>query len=159
MTEHKPGCNYKDCEPCSCGASITEQPGVPVLAANSEGKLLNEKELRALDEHIKQNYKPEQPECETCDGARNVGGSGYLDEQGNYIETETVDCPDCKPNTNAMIVKTIQGLMTVVNNNLSKLDEETQMLSCHRNALVRKALEEIDLFEKTTLFDLQKAFK
>lgn len=32
-----------------------EQPGVPVLAADVNGKLLEEKELRALDKHIKQN--------------------------------------------------------------------------------------------------------
>lgn len=26
MTEHKPGCTYNDCDPCSCGASIAEEP-------------------------------------------------------------------------------------------------------------------------------------
>ena len=25
MIEHKPGCNYNDSDPCSCGASIAEQ--------------------------------------------------------------------------------------------------------------------------------------
>ena len=79
-----------------------------------------------------------------------------------FLNHPYADCT-CKeieqPNQELMIIKIIQDLMTVVNNNLSKLDEETQMLSCHRNVLVRRALEEIDLFERTTLFDLQKAFE
>ncbi len=58
-----------------------------------------------------------------------------------------------------MIIKTIQSLISVINNNLEKLSESTKFLSCHRNSLVLKALEEIDIFEKTTLFDLQKAFE
>ncbi len=108
MTEHKPGCTYNDCDPCSCGASITEQPvGCPDLDAM----------------HLGIPNKTEQP------------------------------------NTNAMIVKTIQGLMSVINNELDKLNEETKYLSCHRNSLVLRALEEIDVFEKTTLYELQKAFE
>ena len=67
--------------------------------------------------------------------------------------------PTEQPNTNAMIVKTIQGLMTCVTNELEQLNESTKFLSCHRNSLVLKALEEIDLFERTTLFELQKAFE
>ena len=60
---------------------------------------------------------------------------------------------------NIILVKTIQSLMTVVNHNLGKLNENTKYLSCHRNPLVLKALEEIDVFQQTTLNDLQKAFK
>ena len=114
MTEHKPGCTYNDCDPCSCGASITEQP-----------------------------------ECETCDGARNVGGSGYLDEQGKYIETKTVDCPDCKPNTNTMIVKTIQGFTHLITNSLEKLPDGT---------LRREALDDIGIFESGVLYKLQEEY-
>ena len=60
-----------------------------------------------------------------------------------------------QPNTNAMIIKTIQGLITCVNDNLGKLNE----LAEDGNYLAQKGLEEIDLFEKTTLFDLQKEFE
>ena len=69
-------------------------------------------------------------------------------------------CRETEPEQpNQEIVKTIQSLMTVVNNNLEKLNESTKFLSCHRNSLVLKALEEIDIFEKTTLFDLQRCFE
>ena len=69
-------------------------------------------------------------------------------------------CRETEPEQpNQIIVKTIQSLMTVVNNNLEKLNESTKFLSCHRNSLVLKALEAIDLFERTDLFDLQKAFE
>jgi len=34
--------------------------------------------------------------CPTCNGTRNVGGSGDENEEGKYIETETVPCPDCQ---------------------------------------------------------------
>lgn len=59
-----------------------------------------------------------------------------------------------QPNTELLIVKTIQGLMTVVNDNLVKLSEISEDMEC--KALVLKALEDIDLFEKTTLYELQK---
>ena len=64
-----------------------------------------------------------------------------------------------QPNQELMIVKAIHSLISAVSRELGKLDEETQMLSCHRNRLILRALEEIDLFEKTTLFELQKAFE
>ncbi len=67
--------------------------------------------------------------------------------------------PNKTEQPNQVIVRTIQSLMTVVNDNLEKLNESTKFLSCHRNSLVLKALEAIDLFERTDLFDLQKAFE
>lgn len=51
--------------------------GVPVLAADSDGKLLSETELRALDKHIKQNYKSEQSDvCRHCGACRMVKPTG-----------------------------------------------------------------------------------
>ena len=35
--------------------------------------------------------------CETCGGEGNIGGSGYEDKEGNYVEPEIVPCPDCLP--------------------------------------------------------------
>ena len=102
---------------CTC-----EQPGVPILAADVNGKLLGEEKIRELNEFIKTS------------------------------RTE-------QPNQNLMIVKTIEGLIGVVNHNLGKLNENTKMLSCHRNSLILQALEEIDIFQKTTMHDLRKAFE
>jgi len=67
--------------------------------------------------------------------------------------------PTEQPNQNLIMVKTIQIILSIVNDNLGKLNSNTFNLSCHRNPLVMRALEEIDLFEKTTLFELQKAFE
>ena len=59
--------------------------------------------------------------------------------------------PRCKPNVDLMLVMTIENLMNVVNHNLEKLNIH--------NPLAAQALEEIDLFQKTTLFKLRKAFE
>jgi len=67
-----------------------------------------------------------------------------------------------QPNTNAMIIKTIRGLMTCVNNELEKLREgiiDQVPGDSVRKTRVLQALEEIDMFEKNTLFKLQKAFE
>lgn len=64
-----------------------------------------------------------------------------------------------QPNTNAMIIKTIQGLMTVVNDNLVKLRESIYIINSKQALIAAKALKEIDLFQKKTLFELQKAFE
>jgi hypothetical protein len=64
-----------------------------------------------------------------------------------------------QPNTNAMIIKTIQGLMICVGDNLSKLNALIPMDDSNQSKLIAKAIEEIDLFEKTTLFELQKEFE
>ena len=51
---------------------------------------------------------------------------------------------------NQVIVKTIQSLLTVVNDNLMKLPD---------SPMKSEAIEEIDLFQRTTLNDLQKAYE
>lgn len=63
--------------------------------------------------------------------------------------TELESLPE-QPNTNTMIIKTIQGLITVILNNIAKLPN---------SKLRGQALEDMDLFEKTTLFELQKEFQ
>ncbi len=88
--------------------------------------------------------------------ATDVGNTLNIKPETGVEKQENIDQHLEQPN---QIVKTIQSLMTVVNNNLEKLNESTKFLSCHRNSLVLKALEEIDIFEKTTLYDLQKAFE
>ena len=53
----------------------------------------------------------------------------------------------CPQNEQFIIIKTIQELITCVNNNLSKLP---------KSKLKSQALEDIDIFKKITLFKLQK---
>ena len=62
-----------------------------------------------------------------------------------------------QPNQNLMIIKEIGGLLSQVNDKLYKLPE-TKIMKCQLT-LRGKALEEIDLFEKTTLYELQKEFE
>ncbi len=85
--------------------------------------------------------------------ATDVGNTLDIKPKTGQEKQESAGWPLEQPNAEIMIVKTIQSLMTVVNNNLEKLNESTKFLSCHRNSLVLKALEAIDLF------DLQKAFE
>ncbi len=66
-----------------------------------------------------------------------------------------------QPNTELLIVKTIQGLMTCVANELDKLgfNREQHKLVCKAKVEIGDLIERVDLFEKTTLFELQKAFE
>lgn len=84
------------------------------------------------------------------------------------------NCADCmpesiekqfkQPNPNLKIVKTIQERMHVITNELEKLkivgnggsDNEGKLLQYN---IKNQALEDVDLFERTTLFELQKAFE
>ena len=60
-------------------------------------------------------------------------------------------CRETEPEQpNQVIVKTIQNLMTVVNNNLNKLPD---------SPMKSEAIEEIDLFQRNTLNDLQRCFE
>lgn len=92
---------------------------------------------RPLDEEI-----PKYVPCKYCEKSKE-----YCDK-----------IPE-QPNKELMIVKTIQGLISAVNRELGELNESTKLLSCHRNSLILQALEDIDIFERTTLFELQKAFE
>ena len=63
-----------------------------------------------------------------------------------------------QPNQELMLIQTIQGLMACVNDNFDKLCVLGSDTS-ERKTLIAKALEDIDIFEKTTLFDLQKEYE
>ena len=98
---------------------------------------MDKPEIETLD------YKPE---CKTC------ADTGTISREINDgISLES--CPDCpeQPNQNIMIIKTIQSLMTVVNDNLGKLPDSSPLKTM--------ALEEIDLFQRTTLNHLQEEFE
>lgn len=104
-----------------------ENKGVPILAADINGKLLEEKELRALNDYI--NKHP-----------------------------------------NLKIIEEIEGLISQVNEKVEDLDVgafgavpndfDVSGKMNERAVLKSQALEEIDLFQKTTLLvELRKAFK
>ena len=56
-----------------------------------------------------------------------------------------------------MIISEIEGLVSQVNERLEKLDGGHY--ACVKAVKKEQALEEIDLFQKTKLFDLRKAFE
>ena len=64
-------------------------------------------------------------------------------------------------NKNIMIIEEIEGLMTQVNNKLDELEvmSVTSDNTDKRDKAQHQATEEIDLFQKTTLFELRKAFE
>ena len=66
-----------------------------------------------------------------------------------------------QPNKDLMIIEEIEGLMSQVNEEVEQLEAPiaTDSTINKRLELKRQALEEIDLFQKTTLFKLRKAFE
>ena len=71
-----------------------------------------------------------------------------------------------QPNQNLMIIEEIEGLMSQVNDKLGELKALTFIVNTDSKKsifkgpiLISQALEEIDLFQKTTLFELRKAFE
>lgn len=73
------------------------------------------------------------------------------------------NCLNCQeekieqPNQNLMIIEEIEGLMSQVNEKLYQLEEPWKYN--YTTPEKSKALEEIDLFQKTTLFELRKTFE
>ena len=65
-----------------------------------------------------------------------------------------------QPNKNLMIITEIEGLMSQVNEKIHKLtfSHNTSDIT-KKQILWSQAIEEIDLFQKTTLFELRKAFE
>lgn len=63
--------------------------------------------------------------------------------------------PTEQPNQNLMLIEEIEGLLSQVNDKIYILSAS----SLDRTQLRAKALEEIDLLQKTTIHDLRKAFE
>ena len=84
---------------------------------------------------------------------------------------ELCNCIDCmpksiekqfeQPNKDLMIIEEIEGLMSQVNEKVFELQKMIYKgdSANKRYELISQALEEIDLFQKTTLFELRKAFE
>lgn len=112
---------------------------------------------------IKPETRDKKREVADQPSKKDICGIGDIDYKcpncGKPKSVYMLMCDDCnkpteQPNTNVMIIKTIQGLIGVINHNLAKIS-----FNIGNDKLVAKALEEIDLFEKATLFELQKAFE
>lgn len=120
-----------------------------------------------------------EPECECLDCKSNYGiGKKPIEQSANLspaimgfnsvvIKPETrvnnkevVEQPN--QNINIMIIEQIEGLMSQVNEKLDKLQpiaDVSDIALIGRKEKKGRAIEEIDLFQKTTLFDLRKAFE
>lgn len=68
------------------------------------------------------------------------------------------NCPE-QPNQNLMIIEEIEGLLNQVNGKLYELSEPQPIIMKCQKTLRSQAIKEIDLFQKTTLFELRKAFE
>ena len=102
--------------------------------------------------------KAEDAECKTC-------VNGLVPKmEGDIILPDDEPCPDCsseQPNKNLMIIEEIEGLISQVNEKLDSLPtQKTPINSWNKQKHYKnQALEEIDLFQKTTLFELRKVFE
>ena len=101
----------------------------------------------------------EQPQIRTGN-CPNCGNPQRKDRRGWPIQYCGKPCPPLKaeqPNQDLMIITEIEGLVSQVNEKLERLHEPTYDKKTYN--LISQALEEIDLFQKTTLFELRKAFE
>lgn len=90
----------------------------------------------------------EKPKCKTCNDTKRKSV-----KIGGIFEWE--DCRDCLPEQpDLKIIEEIEGLISKVNDKIYILP----ISSLDRKELRAKALEEIDLFQKTTLCELRKSF-
>lgn len=64
-----------------------------------------------------------------------------------------------QPNQNLMIIEEIEGLISQVNEKLLIVNITVPMDDSKQSKLIAQALEEIDLFQKTTLFKLRRDFE
>ena len=132
-SQHPVTVGCPDCEtPGYCGQ--IEQPKCKMCNDTGRTKVI----CRSLDEEIPQ-YVP----CKYC-----YKGKEYFDK-----------LPE-QPNKNLMIIEEIEGLMSQVNEKIHKLtfSHDSSDIT-KKQTLWSQALEEIDLFQKTTLFELRKAFE
>ena len=76
----------------------------------------------------------------------------------NTKELESLDYPKKKndsPNQNTMFITEIRGLLSQITEKLSEIHVKTDK----QTACKRIAIDEIDLFERTTLYGLQVSFE
>ena len=118
----------------------------------------------------------EEPKCRLCNDKKEIvrtfTGSIGLETawrpkgSSTSREDETKACPNCtcteQPNKNLMIITEIEGLLSQANEKISSLNvsgKNRMLIDSKVLNLAQTASEEIDLFQKTTLFELRKAFE
>ena len=89
-------------------------------------------------------YNPNNANCAIgCECAKCTGDAEQTLEQ---------------PNQNLMIIEEIEGLMSQIDKRIWKL-MDNKSLSDKQTEETSTAVEEIDLFQKTTLFELRRCFE
>ena len=153
-----------DCKP----PGATEQPTKASSAPMGFNSAVIKPETRLnKTENAGQHLKP--PKCRFC-GAERKREAKFGNWQfkckcyskAKFSELTNEDYEGCKPeqpNQNLMIITEIEGLMSQVNDKLVSIPIGSYIGSGERRKLMGQAAEEIDLFQKTTLFELRKAFE
>ena len=104
------------------------------------------------------SYKP--PKCALPDENGGVLATPIMSkEEAEKTAREYFKTTE-QPN-HLMIIEEIEGLMTCVSNSIYKLDRQILTTANYQqpHKLIGQALEEIDIFQKTTLFELKKTFE
>ncbi|HDY88837.1 MAG TPA: hypothetical protein ENH82_12090 [bacterium] len=111
--------------------------------------------LNTTQDTINKTEDVEQPKCEKC------GNPQRKDRNGWPIQYCGKPCPPSAEPPNLKIIGEIEGLISQVNEKLCKITTLSGegRLTVRRTQLKGQALEEIDIFQKTTLFELRKAFE
>ena len=102
-----------------------------------------------INRYGKKRSRVKQPTQQECDAAMVEGFESTMKK--NPIIPE-------QPNQNLMVIEEIEGLMSQVNEKIHKLTFSHDSSDVtKKQTLWSQAIEEIDIFQKTTLFDLRKA--
>lgn len=138
------------CEECSQMTLISgQQPKCETCSDTGTAKVI----CRPLDEEIPQ-YIP----CQDCKKGKALTQPDWRKQiRGPSSKTNYYPLSCDKPEQpNLKIIAEIEGLISQVNDKLYKIREfkRTKQLNIRT-----QALEEIDLFQKNTLFELRKAFE
>ena len=102
-------------------------------------------------------------ECPANHSSAPMGfNSAVIKPETRANKAEVADQHLDQPNQNLMIIEEIEGLISQVNEKIGKLNisgNNEMLINSKALNLAQMASEEIDLFQKTTLFELRKAFE
>lgn len=136
---------------------VNQQKAIERLASNSRDTMGFNSAVIKPETRVNKTESAEesleQPKSRTC-----------LTEQAHLINENDGVLANPEPsNQNLKIIEEIEGLISQVNEKLDILNREwASLISENKYRLMVKisqAVDEIDLFQKTTLFELRKAFK
>lgn len=93
--EHKERCNYKDCEPFSCGASITEQPNYETCQYCGAGRVVRPTGEWQYACHCDEKITTEQPNPNAMIFEQVNGCCKIIVELLNQLIPKTTHVEDC----------------------------------------------------------------